>query len=324
MEEELIHWADEKEVVKTNKPLKLLLVLFKHLPGPVVRFLIYPVSFFYLIFSSRARDEALCFQNQLREFSGGKSPKHLSAYAQILSFSLCVLEKLQGWLGQVKFSRIEYQNDDINLLLNQLREGKGAVLLTSHLGNMELMRSLSENNTGLVGREVPVIVVMELNSTVQFNNTLMSINPKVAFNVVDVADIGIETIDRLNDGIEKGGLVILAGDRTSAHARDKVIVKKFLGKDAQFPYGTFLLPFLLKAPVYYMYGLRSRMSIFSPKYKIFIEKSKINFESKDRRERYSKIEDLCQEFVEKLEKYAMKYPYQWYNFYNFWNMEKSK
>lgn len=321
VEEDLIHWADEKEVVKTNRPLKFLLLLFRHLPGPLVRALIYPVSFFYLIFSKRARMETLRFQNQLREYSGGKRPRHVSSYQQILSFSLCVLEKLQGWMGQVKFSRIEYQNDDINQLFAQLEEGHGAILLTSHLGNMELMRSLSENNTNMVGREVPVLVVMELNSTEQFNKTLRSINPKVSFNIVDAANIGVETIDVLNETIEKGGLVILAGDRTSAYARDKVIVKNFLGKPAPFPYGSFLLPFLMKAPVYYMFGLRSRMSIFSPKYKIFIEKSKIDFETVGRSERQAKIESLCEEFIDKLEKYANLYPYQWYNFFNFWNLD---
>ena len=25
-------------------------------------------------------------------------------------------------------------------------------------------------------------------------------------------------------------------------------------------------------------------------------------------------------FIEKLEKYCQKYPYQWYNFFNFWNI----
>lgn len=318
-QEQQTHWADEKEAIKSNRPLKLLLVLFKHLPGWMVRALIYPVSFFYLIFSGRARNETKIYQRNLKEYTNGQCPKKISSYRQILSFSLCVLEKMQGWLGQFNSGKIRYQDDDITLLLEQLKEGHGAVLITSHLGNMELMRSLSDYNKQLVGREVPIVVIMELSVTEQFTRTLNEINPNVAMNVVDSASIGPDTICYLIEQIENGALVILAGDRTSAHARDRLIIQNFLGKPAPFPYGTYLIPFLIKSPVYYMFGLRTKTSIFNPKYEIYIEKSQIDYEC-GRADREKNINACCSEFIEKLEKYCQKYPYQWYNFFNFWNI----
>ena len=54
--EDKLHWADEKEVIHTNIPLKLLVFLFKMLPSFFVLFLAYPVSFFYYLFSKRARE----------------------------------------------------------------------------------------------------------------------------------------------------------------------------------------------------------------------------------------------------------------------------
>lgn len=319
-DEKLTHWADEKEAIKTNIPLKILLVLFKHLPGWIVRALIYPVGFFYLIFSSRARNESVLYQKQLKTFTNGESPKKISPYKQIVSFSLCLVEKLQGWLGQVKFDRIEYQNDDIDLLLGELKQGHGAILITSHLGNMELMRSLSDYNTKLVNREVPVVIIAEVSTTEQFTKTLQELNPKFSLNMVDSASIGPDTICYLIEQIENGALVVLAGDRTSAHTRDKIIKQDFLGKTAPFPYGTYLIPFLIKeAPVYYMFGLRTKTSIFNPKYKIYIEKSKIDF-SCGRAEREANMKACCAEFAGKLEKFCSIYPYQWYNFFNFWNL----
>jgi len=314
----LKHWADEKEAIKSNKPMKLLLVLFKHFPGWIVRLLIYPVSFFYLLFSSRARNNSWIYQKNLKEFTKGEKPVVISAYKQILSFSLCIAEKLQGWLGQVNFNKISYQDDDIDELLNLLKDGKGAILITSHLGNMELMRSLSDYNKELVNREVPVVVIAEVNTTQQFTKTLQEINPKFSLNIVDSASIGVDTISYLIDQVENGALVVLAGDRTSAHSRDKTLRQNFLGKEASFPYGTFLIPFLMKVPVYYMFGLRTRTSIFNPKYNIHIENSKINFNC-GRAERENNIKACCVEFIEKLEKYCSMYPYQWYNFFNFWN-----
>ena len=318
--ENQLHWADEKEAIKTNKPLKFLLFLFKYFPKPFVRFLVYPVSFFFLRHNDRIKPESLLYQNNLREYTKNESPRVVSAYRQVVSFSFCIIEKMEGWLGLTKFNRVSYCDDDITELLAQLKEGHGAVLITSHLGNMELMRSLSEHNKELVGRDVPVIVIMEVNPNEQFRNTLREVNPKFNMNIVDSKEIGPDTICYLIESVEKGALVILAGDRTSAHTRDKVIVKNFLGKPAQFPYGTFLIPFLMKVPVYYMFGLRFKTSIFNPKYKVYIEKSKINFDC-PRSEREAGIENLCSEFIEKIEKFCRMYPYQWYNFFNFWNME---
>ena len=254
----------------------------------------------------------------MKEFTKGEIPQKISPYRQILSFSFCVLEKMQGWLGKFNFNRIEYQQDDIDILLNQLKENKGALLLSSHQGNLELMRSLSENNRQLVGHAVPVVAIMETNATKQFNQTLSQINSNFNMNLIDPSQIGPDTICTLMDFIEQGALVIISGDRTSARSRDKYLSKNFLGKPAPFPYGTFLIPFLLKAPVYYMFGFRSKNSIFNPKYKVYIEKSQIDLEC-SRSERDERISEICSEFIEKVEKFCEIYPYQWYNFFNFWN-----
>lgn len=319
--ENKLHWADEKEVIHTNIPLKILVFLFKLLPAFFVLSLAYPVSFFYYLFSKRARNEAKLYQKNLQDYTDGQFPHKISPYRQILSFSICLLEKMQGWLGKFDFGRIEYQQDDIDILLNQLKENKGALLISSHQGNLELMRSLSENNRQLVGHDVPVVAIMETNATKQFNQTLSQINSNFNMNLIDPSQIGPDTICTLMDFIEQGALVIISGDRTSARSRDKYLSKNFLGKPAPFPYGTFLIPFLLKAPVYYMFGFRSKNSVFNPKYKIYIEKSKINLEC-SRSERDERISEICSEFIGKIEKFCKIYPYQWYNFFNFWNFSE--
>ena len=83
---EQTHWTNHQEVIKTNKPLKLILVLLKYTPGVLVRALIYPVSFFYWIFARDARIAAKEYQKRLREFTGRNIPKRISPYCQILSF----------------------------------------------------------------------------------------------------------------------------------------------------------------------------------------------------------------------------------------------
>lgn len=318
--EELLHWADEKEVISSNKPLLLVLGLMRKLPDYLVFVLIYPISFFFYIFSKRGRVEAKNYQRQMKEFTGGKVPLKISPFKQILSFSLCVMEKMEGWLGNYHYNELVTHDDDLKSLQSQLEQGKGALFIGSHLGNIELLRSLSSFGENGVNKKISVTTIMELGATEQFNRTLKEVNPTVDFQVIDPEKIGVNTIVELQEQIENGGLVVITGDRTSARSRSRIIREKFLGKEADFPYGVFVLALLLKAPVYYVFGLRTKTVSLRPRYNLFVEKSKINFES-NRSERNEKIHALCREFVEKLQNYCVQFPYQWYNFYNFWKLE---
>lgn len=315
--EDKTHWSEEKEAIKSNRPLKLVLFLLKKLPSFLVHSICYPVSLFYLIFSTRVRRFARSYQKQLREFTEGRVPPKIRAYRQILNFSLCLVEKMEGWLGKVSFDRVSLQNDDIGDLMERLKCGESAVLMASHLGNMELMRSMQDYLTGLCGRKVPVLIIMDMNMSANFTQTLKEINPGYSTNVLDASNFGPDSILLIQEFAEQGGLIVAAGDRTSIHHREKSIVKSFLGREAKFPYGVFLIPALVKLPVYFMFGMRSKMSIFNPQYNIHIEKSKVDFNCK-RTERETRINECCSEFVETLQKFCIMYPYQWYNFFNFW------
>ncbi len=314
------HWADEKETVSSARPIKFLLFLLSKLPTAVVLAIAFPVSLFYLLTSRRARRETLRYQKQLRSFSGGAVPRIISPYRQILSFSLCVVEKLEGWLGKVEYDNLERTGSDLAELCALLERGAGAVLIGSHLGNIELLRSLSSFDRTGVSRKIPVYAIMESNATAQFNKALDEINPNAGFNVIDPADIGPDTIGMLMEQLERGGLVVFTADRTSARARSRCIREQFLGKAADFPYGVFLLTALLDAPTFFVFGLRTKTAAVFPRYRMFIERAKTAFSGK-RSERDAEIRQLCREFIRTLEKYCVQFPYQWYNFYDFWLLQ---
>ncbi|MCR4734182.1 MAG: hypothetical protein K5829_04135 [Treponema sp.] len=311
------HWSDEEECIKSNKPLKLALMCIKHIPAWLIMFLMYPIVFGYYLFAPRARKDALLYQHMLKEYTKGYAPKKISSYRQIMAFSINMIEKMFGWLGKIPFDKLTLQNDDFSELTNLLEQGKGAFLIGSHLGNMEILRSLTSFGRTGVSKKFSVTIVQENVSAEQFNKTLEEINPDVIMNVVDSQNIGPDTIFFLQEQIDNGGLVVIAGDRTSARSRSRIIRKAFLGKNADFPYGVFLIPFLLSTPVFYIFGMRKKNTTMNFQYNMYIEKSKIDFDC-SRSERNSRVEALCEEYISKLEKICAEYPYQWYNFYNFW------
>lgn len=311
------HWSDEKEVIKSNRPLKLALMCIKHTPTWFMMFIMYPIVFGYYLFAGRARKDALLYQHILKEYTGGMTPKKFSTYKQIMAFSINLIEKMYGWLGKIPFENITKQNDDFDSLTSLLEQGKGAFLVGSHLGNMEILRSLTTFGRTGVSKKFSVTIVQENLSAEQFNKTLEEINPDVVMNVVDSQNIGPDTIFFLQEQIDNGGLVVIAGDRTSARSRSRIIRKPFLGKEADFPYGVFLIPFLLSTPVFYIFGMRKKNTTMNLQYNIYIEQSKIDFDC-SRTERNNRIKEFLGEYISKLEKICTKYPYQWYNFYNFW------
>ncbi|MCK9171068.1 MAG: hypothetical protein M0P01_11705 [Treponema sp.] len=317
-DETQLHWAEEKEQVLGNGPVKLLISLVAHLPLPVVNMLVYPAGFFYLIFSSRARTECTLYQKQFMLYTENKKIKRPDPLRQIISFSLCVLEKIEGWSRKMSLDNINFQNDDAAVLKQQLMQGKGALLIGSHLGNIEMLRSLAVYNETGVGKSVPVTIIMELNSTAVFNRAMKEINPMVSLNLINSAEIGPDTICLLSDRLAAGGMVVITGDRTSAKARNRVIINKFLGKDAEFPYGTFVLACLLNVPVYFFFALREKDFMLKPKYNMYVKKSSVTFEGCSRSEKESRIKELCRQYVFELQKHCIEYPFQWYNFYNFW------
>ena len=311
------HWSDSQEVVSTNRPLKLILLFIKHFPAFIVHIMLFPISFFYFLCAKKARIHVENFQKQMRQYTNGKTPERISSYLTFLSFAFSIVEKMEGWLGKIKYENLIRHDDALQEMNGLLERGKGAYLIGSHLGNIELMRSLSSFCEIGVSKKISVTTIMSLKVTSQFNNTLKEINPDFETNIIDPDSIGPETIFLLQNEIENGGLVVITGDRTSSHSGKRCIKHDFLGKTAEFPYGVFLIASLLKAPVFFAFGLRTKSAALFPKNNIFVEKAKTDFNC-GRAETKKRIEELCGEYVTTLEKYCIKYPNQWYNFFDFW------
>ncbi|MCR5764075.1 MAG: hypothetical protein K6G00_11910 [Treponema sp.] len=314
------HWSNQKEVVKTNRPIKFLVFLVKILPFPLLSFFTFFVSFFYYLCSKQARIYCRQYQKQMFLYTGQVN-RHVNTFAQIYSFSLCIVEKVSAWSGKIHLKNIEFQDDDVADLKKVLGEGKGAYILTSHLGNTELLRCLATLNETGVKRDISVTAVMDIGAS-EFNKTLKDINYNSAIHLINSSEIGIETVEKLQNSVQSGGLVVIGADRTSPETPDRTVLCDFLGKPAVYPYGSFLLAFLLDAPAYFVFALRKKTVMFRPKYAMYVQKAGTSL-SVTRKERPEKLKDLCQEFVKMMQKLCILYPYQWYNFYNYWQTDRS-
>lgn len=310
------HWSNTKEVISTNRPLKLTLFLIKILPACLAHLIIFSASLFFFFKLKKQRKHYENFRKQLGIYTKGKAPKIVNTYPNILSFGFSIVEKMEGWLEKTKYRDIIKHDDALPELISLLESGKGAFIIGSHLGNLDLLRSLSNFCETGVSRKISVTTVMSMKVTKILNEMLKEINKDFDMNVINSDAVGPDAIFMLQNEVENGGLVVITGDRTSAHS-ERCIEHDFLGKTAEFPYGPFLIASLLKVPVFFVFALRTNSAALFPKYNIFVEKAETDFNC-PRSETKKRIGILCGEYAATLEKYAIKYPTQWYNFFDFW------
>ena len=123
----------------------------------------------------------------------------------------------------------------------------------------------------------------------------------------------------LQDKIDQGEYVVIAGDRTSTTVAGRVIYSDFLGEKAPFSQGPFILAGLLKCPVLMMFCLKAHSPDKQAYHLIFEELSPgIHWTRKTRQVELTK---LVNAYAKSLEKYCAQYPLQWFNFFDFWQRD---
>ena len=328
-----VHWSRQKEKTAGYWHLKLVLILFRLLPVVILRIFAFSVGFFYFVFSKSARDASKNFMAKAANFTDDPkmAKKCRSACAplqHIISFALTLIEKIQTWGNKFPFKNLYFQDDAVGDLVKNLEDGKGALIITSHLGNTELLRGLASFNKTGVSRQIPVTIIVDMKITKDFSRMLKEINPEFSLDIINVQDIGPQTSILLEEKIAAGGIVSIAGDRTSAGNFGKNMNIPFLGEEAPFSPGIFHLVAFMQAsqapvqvPIYFMFALRRKDLSLNPKYDMYVHKSNISFYNSSRKERFMRSTELAVSFAAHLEAYCKKYPFQWYNFYNFWAKE---
>lgn len=303
-------WYEVKQ--NHNAGYFLTYFLLKCFPPAFMRFMVFPVAFFYWAFGKRTR----CVSRNYLKRLDSPAKRSSSSFLHIVSFALNLVENVQGWAGKFSFKYVHWQSDDVEELVRDINEGRGCVILISHLGNAQMMKALASMGESGTERKMDITTISDAKVSGGFNALLNEINPSSSVNLVNSDDIGPETVFLLQEKLEKGGVVVIAGDRVSAHT-DRNLEIDFLGQKAPFPYGVFLLTALLNAPTYFVTGLRHKDFSMRPDYDMFVKKNPLTFDC-PRKEREIRIRQTACNYVSNLEALCRLHPYQWYNFFDFW------
>ncbi len=302
------HWADVKEAGASigMKVLYYILVIFGAIP---VYIALYPVILYFYLFKSEARKASREYLGNLAtcypELKLKSSP--LIGFKHFLQFANLIVDKVQVWMGRLNIEDLEFV--DRQIITDYMNNGTGALLVGSHHGNLEVCRGLSRQVPG-----VKVNVLVHTKHAMKFNSLLSDVDASNRMNLIQVSEIDPATIIFLKEKIDNGEFVVIVGDRIPISS-DSTQQAEFLGKQADFPIGPYVLAMLLGCPIVLIFCLKH-----SGKYKMYFEKF-VDRVKRVRKDRDSVFADLVQQYAKRLEHYCKLAPLQWGNFFPFWSQK---
>ena len=285
--------------------LRPSLFLVQILPEFALKLIVKIVVWFYYIFSKNERENIAEFRRNLSKFAGSQTLKGTSVFSHFEAFGGAICDKFRVWKGKIKDSELEII--DLGRIKSELIGAKkGQILLTAHLGNVEICKALGARVEGFR----MVILAYDKNSR-EFNEVLREISKNDgSVRMMLVNELDVAAMLELKNIVESGEHIGIMGDRTPLGG-DKAARVKFLGKEASFNYGPYLIAGILGVKI---------SSLWCQKVggKFRIELVPLASAVKLGRDKAAAAREYLQIYVRELENRCKQTPTQWFNFFDFW------
>ncbi|MCK0130948.1 lipid A biosynthesis acyltransferase [Flavobacteriaceae bacterium F08102] len=274
---------------------KIFVFFMKHLGLGSAYFILYFVAFYFLFFSPKGtRASYDYFKNRL----GYNRLKSLrSVYRSYILFGQTIIDKVAIRTGAR--NKFTYEFDGVDLLKKMLAEEKGGVLISAHVGNFEIADYFFNE----IDFKSQIHIVTTDQEHSEIKNYLESVSEPSRIKFILVKE-DLSHIFEINSALRANGLVCFTGDRYLEGTR--FLTEEFLGAEAKFPAGPFLLSSRLKVPVAFVYVMKESRKHYHLYTRLATAKSR-------------DAQGLLENYKDSLTGMLKKYPYQWFNYFQFWN-----
>lgn len=284
----------------------LLYALYRVFGRFLFRAVMLPVVVYFWLAYPLARQSSMAYLRRLEAATGaiGRAPTWRDSVRHLFSFGDTILDKLLAIGRHYRFDRVRKEGADV--LLRQIASGQGGIIMTAHVGCLELCRAMSSRIDGL-----RLTVLVHTAHAERFNRILARLDPESTLQLYQIDDISPATALELSARVQAGEFVAIAGDRAPAHG-GRAIRVPFLGQPARLPVGPYVLASLLKCPLFAMGCVRAGKGHL------------IRFTELERQvtlpraTREARLHALAARYAAWLENLVALSPYDWFNFYDFW------
>jgi predicted LPLAT superfamily acyltransferase len=235
----------------------------------------------------------------------GRRPRRRDVFHHMFAFAQNLLDRMILWSGDV--SSIAIDDRGRELVDELVREKRGGILLSSHLGSFDMLRELSAQ-TGVV-----LNVLMFTRHAPVINSFFEKLQAGRSLRLIRVEPGSLSAAFAMRAAIERGEFVGILGDRIWPSEEHRTVTVSFLGRPARFPLGPYLLQGVLGCPMLVTTCLRTGPAHYTATTQRFAPPGVVS-----REERAKHAEQCAQRFAALLERGCERAPYQWFNFFAFW------
>lgn len=312
------HWAATPER-RGQWGLRFMLWLYQRAGRLPFILLLWPVVAVYWLSGRAARAASRQWLARVQAVAHQQEialPRPLSSYRHFLRFGGSMLDKVASWRGDLRWGRdIDFAPGAEAVI--RAAEGKGHLILASHLGDIEACRAMAKQVSGLV-----INALVFTDNAQRFRAVLESIAPQAGVNLLPVSDIGPDTAILLQQKLDAGEWVAIVGDRTAVQRQRggerRVVWSEFMGHPAPFPQGPFVLAAALRCPVLLMFALRQRGKL-RVHCEAFADPLPL-----PRNGRQQALQAAVDRYAARLQQHALLAPLDWFNFYDFWALPEEE
>lgn len=277
---------------------KIYIFFLRNLGISAAYFLLRFVIFYYVLFSPKSNRDIYTYFRKRLGYSKYKSV--LSIYGSYYTFGKTLTDKVAISTGLR--DRFTYTHDGIEHIDDLLKKNLGGILISGHVGNFEISHYFLEDRYSI--SKISMVTTMAEHKNIQEYMDRISVKSHLKFIVVKE---DMSHIFEIHKAIDEGGLVVFTGDRYMPGS--KTLKENFLGKEAHFPIGPYLLASRLKMPVLFVYFMKGA----NRHYDLYARTAQ--FSARD-------AQGLLKEYTESMEWILKKYPLQWFNYFDFWDDRK--
>ncbi|MCV6628943.1 MAG: lipid A biosynthesis acyltransferase [Flavobacteriaceae bacterium] len=252
------------------------------------------VAFYFFLFSYYGSKSIYYYFRKRLGYGFWKS--FVSIYKSYFVFGQTIIDKVAISSGLRDY--FTYEFDGIDHIKALLREKKGGVLISAHIGNFEIANKFFAE----IDIESSIYIVTTDAEHEKLQQYLDGVTGKSQVKTIIVRE-DMSHIFEIHHALDSNGLVCFTGDRYFEGS--KTIQADLLGEKAKFPVGPFLLSSRLQAPVLFVYVMKET----NKHYHLYARQAQ--FKRRD-------SQGLLEEYCKSIEGILARYPLQWFNYFDFW------
>ena len=280
--------------------LKLIRWIALNLGRPVARLLFYPITFYFLVFASEQRKASRLYLNRVL----GRKVNYLDIAKHIHSFASTILDRV--YLLTAQFEKLDVQFPKENMPLKFSQQGRGCILLGSHIGSFEVLRSYAVRKCPL-----PIKILMYEGHNPNIMKVLNALNPDLSDMIIPLGDP--DSLLQVKDAVDSGKVVGMMGDRIGEMDGHKTALCSLLGNEIELPAAPILIASALKVPVVIFFGIYLGGNRYKIHFELLSEEITLN-----RKSRQKDLQKYLQDYANIMEAQIKKAPFNWFNFYDYW------